>query len=177
MTVSGLLVSIRSNIFPDIGLVVILQCWLTPISLIVSRNLVQWFRSLVEFVCSVKMISFSQSMQVRFMSPPIIYIPFFDFEYTVVRWSWSFSISSSFEFGGLYIDAIFSNFEPGSLICAHRPTISQSVSQFSKAFSLYSISSLKRMNTPPPPDFLSFRNTYVIVIGKKFRYYDVLFRV
>ena len=72
MTVSGLLVSIRSNIFPDIGLVVILQCWLTPISLIVSRNLVQWFRSLVEFVCSVKMISLSQSMQVRFMSPPIM---------------------------------------------------------------------------------------------------------
>ena len=41
MTVSGLLVSIRSNIFPDIGLVVILQCWLTPISLIVSRIFLQ----------------------------------------------------------------------------------------------------------------------------------------
>ena len=89
-------------------------------------------------------------------SPPIMYIPVFDFEYTMVRWSWNFSISLSFEFGGLYIDAMLSNFEPGSLICAH--TILQSVSQFSKAFSLYSISSLKRMNTPPP-DFLSFRNT------------------
>ena len=96
-------------------------------------------------------------MQVMFMSPPIMNIPFFDFEYTVVRWSWNFSISSSFEFGGLYIDAMLTNIEPGSLICAH--TISQSVSQFSKAFSLYSIYSLKRMNTTPPPDFLSFRNT------------------
>ena len=28
-----------------------------------------------------------------------------------------------------------------------------------KSIFIYSISSLKRMNTPPPPDFLSFRNT------------------
>ena len=45
MTASGLSVRIRSNIFPDIGLVMILQCWLIPISLIVSRNLAMAMKS------------------------------------------------------------------------------------------------------------------------------------